>query len=70
MPEMDDVWDMKVALPEFKGTDPAGWIAKAERFFAVQGIPAFHRLQWVLMSMDDATMYWFHSWHQENPDPS
>jgi len=30
--EMDDMWAKKVELLDFTGTNPLGWITKAERF--------------------------------------
>jgi hypothetical protein len=32
LPEMEDMWAKKVELPDFTGTNPIGWITKAERF--------------------------------------
>jgi len=31
-------WMKKVVLPTFKGTDPIGWLALTDKFFAVQKV--------------------------------
>ena len=62
MLEMEEaqIWDKKVELPAFMGTDPIGWIARAKKFFEVQEIPSFHKLQYAFMSMEGATTHWFY----------
>ena len=52
----------------FMGIDPIGWIARAGKFFEVQEIPSFHKLQYASMSMEGATTHWFNIWSQSNLD--
>lgn len=54
--EMEDVWVKKVELSEFSGTEPVGWISKAERFFEKQGIHPYDKVQWAFMSMKEIAM--------------
>jgi len=39
--EEAQIWDKKVELPAFMGTDPIGWIAGAEKLFEVKEINSF-----------------------------
>jgi hypothetical protein len=61
--EMEDVWAMKKELADFTGTDPAAWIARAERFFEKNAIHSGDKMQWAFMSMEDEeALLWFYSW--------
>jgi len=66
--EEAQIWAKKVELPAFMGTNPIVWIARAEKFFEVQKIPSFHKLQYAFMSMEGAATHWFYIWGQNNPD--
>ncbi|RZB48736.1 hypothetical protein D0Y65_051975 [Glycine soja] len=66
--EEAQIWAKKVELPAFIGTYPIGWIARTEKFFEVQEIPSFHKLQYAFMSMKGAATHWFYIWSQNNPD--
>ena len=59
MLEMEEaqIWAKKVELPVFMGTDPIVWIARAKKFFEVQEIPSFHKLQYAFMSMEGAVTH-------------
>jgi hypothetical protein len=35
----------KLSFPEFDGTDPDGWIRKAEKYFELVGVPTEDRVQ-------------------------
>lgn len=66
---MDGIWTLKYKLSQFTGADPAGWITRAEMFFADNEIHSCDKLQWAFMSMEDEeALLWFYSWCQENPD--
>ncbi|KAL5192892.1 hypothetical protein HKD37_20G055210 [Glycine soja] len=43
---------MKVELPTFEGSDPLGWVARAERFFKVQQIKPTEKLRLAFISME------------------
>ncbi|RZB90662.1 hypothetical protein D0Y65_023229 [Glycine soja] len=66
--EEAQIWAKKVELPTFMGTYLIGWIARAEKFFEVQEIPSFHKLEYAFMSMEAAATHWFYIWSQNNPD--
>lgn len=52
---------MKVELPTFEGSDPLGWVARAERFFKVQQIKPTEKLRLAFISMEGKAV-WFQFW--------
>jgi len=60
---MEDMWDKKVELSGFTGTNPIVWITKAERFFEEQKIHGFNQLQWTFMRMEGEAMCWISFWY-------
>lgn len=63
---MEDVWAKKVELPDFMGTDPIGWIVRAERFFEENETHPNDMLQWAFTRMEGEAMYWFNFRCQED----
>lgn len=49
-------WMKKAELPNFEGSDPLGWIAKAEKFFMEQEILQNDHSQWAFMNMEGEAM--------------
>ncbi|KAL4588404.1 hypothetical protein LXL04_001290 [Taraxacum kok-saghyz] len=49
----------KVKLPQFDGTDPRGWITKAELYFQVNKIPLTQKLHLAQMCMDGIALNWY-----------
>ncbi|WVZ22625.1 hypothetical protein V8G54_001169 [Vigna mungo] len=49
----------KVELPSFDGTDPMGWITRAETYFEVQGSTEEVKVRLAKLSMERATIHWF-----------
>ncbi|WVZ23343.1 hypothetical protein V8G54_001887 [Vigna mungo] len=49
----------KVELPSFDGTDPVGWITRAETYFEVQGSTEEVKARLAKLSMEGATIHWF-----------
>lgn len=49
----------KVELPLFDGTDPRGWLTKAELYFQVHRTPISHKIQLTQMRMDGEALNWF-----------
>lgn len=63
-------WLKKVVLPTFEGDDPLGWIARAEKFFEVQGVKPTERLRLAFISMEGNVVHWFQFWHQHSKNAS
>ncbi|KAL4558063.1 hypothetical protein LXL04_036259 [Taraxacum kok-saghyz] len=49
----------KVKLPQFEGTDPRGWLTKAELYFMVNQIPATQKLHLAQMCLDGVALNWY-----------
>ncbi|KAE9602911.1 putative succinate dehydrogenase (quinone) [Lupinus albus] len=49
----------RVELPPFDGTDPVGWITRAETYFEVQGTSEEVKVRLAKLSMEGATIHWF-----------
>ena len=57
-------WIRRVELPTFEGADPSGWLARAEKFFEVQGVSSQERLQLAFISMEGSANSWFTFWRK------
>ncbi|XP_017431852.2 uncharacterized protein LOC108339224 [Vigna angularis] len=71
--ERNDVqrsWMKRVELPTFEGTDPTGWIAKAEKFFDIQGVTEKEKMKLVYICMDGSANYWFRFWRKKTRHPT
>ncbi|WVZ25291.1 hypothetical protein V8G54_003835 [Vigna mungo] len=49
----------KVELPSLDGSDPVGWITRAETYFEVQGSTEEVKVRLAKLSMEGATIHWF-----------
>lgn len=49
----------KLDFPEFDGEDPDGWIRKADRYFAMVGIPPEDRVKVAVMYIKGRAEYWW-----------
>ncbi|WVZ17573.1 hypothetical protein V8G54_010555 [Vigna mungo] len=49
----------KVELPSFDGTDPVGWITRAQTYFEVQGSTEEVKVRLAKLNMEGATIHWF-----------
>jgi hypothetical protein len=56
----------KVELPMFSGEDPAGWIARAEVYFRVQGTSPEIKVDLAQLCMDGSTIHFFKALIEEN----
>lgn len=63
-------WTKKVELPSFEGSDPLGWIARAEKFFEVQKRRPLEKLLLAFISMEGMTVHWFQFWRQKSKNPT
>ncbi|KOM26957.1 hypothetical protein LR48_Vigan347s001100 [Vigna angularis] len=57
-------------LPTFKGSDPLGWISKAEKFFDIQNVTEKERLMLTYICMKGGSSYWFRFWKKKTKNPS
>lgn len=58
-------WLKKVVLPAFEGEDPLGWVARAEKFFEVQGVKSTEKLHLAFISMEGNAVHWYQFWRQK-----
>jgi hypothetical protein len=49
----------KLAFPEFEGTDPDGWIRKAEKFFELVVVPSEDKVKIAVMYWKGKADYWW-----------
>lgn len=49
----------KLNFPEFDGTDPDGWIAKAEKYFEVARMPLEQRSEYAVTYLKGRASYWW-----------
>ena len=63
----------KLSFPEFDGSDPDGWIRKAEKYYELVGVPNEDRVKIVVLYISGKAEYWWHGtgcnanilpWHQ------
>ena len=48
----------KLSFPEFEGTDPDGWIRKAEKLFELVAVPSEDKVKVAVMYMKGKAEYW------------
>lgn len=60
----------RVELPTFDGTDPMGWIAKAEKFIDLKKITEKEKMKLVYICMEGGVSYWFRFWRKKSKNPS
>ena len=58
----------KVELPYFDGSDPMGWLARAEKFFEVHSVKPELRVDMAMVSMEGSTVHWFQCLKMRWPD--
>ncbi|XP_052727710.1 uncharacterized protein LOC128195001 [Vigna angularis] len=68
--EVQRSWMKRVELPTFEGTDPTGWIEKAEKFFDIQGVTEKEKMKLVYICMDGGANYWFRFWRKKTRHPT
>jgi len=49
----------KLTFPDLDGTDPNGWIRKAEKFFKMVSVPNEDRVKIAVMYMNGRAKYWW-----------
>jgi hypothetical protein len=49
----------KLSFPEFDGTDPDGWIRKAEKYFELVGVPTEDRVQLAVLYIKGKAEFWW-----------
>lgn len=49
---------MKLDLPLFNGSDPDGWILRAERSFKFSGLRKTKKMETVVVSMEGDALRW------------
>jgi len=68
--EVQKQWMKRVELPTFEGSDPMGWIARAEKFFEIQNISPKEKLRLAFISMEGNASHWFSFWKKKSKNPS
>ncbi|KOM33114.1 hypothetical protein LR48_Vigan01g267000 [Vigna angularis] len=71
--EREDVqksWMKRVELPTFEGTDPTGWIARAEKFFEIQSVTEKEQMKLVYICMEGEANHWFRFWRKKVKKPT
>ncbi|KOM51969.1 hypothetical protein LR48_Vigan09g062800 [Vigna angularis] len=68
--EVQRSWMKRVELPTFEGTDPMGWIAKAEKFFDLQNVTEREKMKLVYICMEGGASYWFRFWRKKTRHPT
>ncbi|XP_017413041.2 uncharacterized protein LOC108324610 [Vigna angularis] len=63
-------WMKRVELPTFEGTDPMGWITKAEKFFDIQNVTEREKMKLVYICMEGGASYWFRFWRKKTRHPT
>ncbi|KAK7247608.1 hypothetical protein RIF29_42494 [Crotalaria pallida] len=63
-------WAKKVELPCFDGTDPMGWVARAEKFFEVHQTKDSEKVQIAFVSMEGTAIHWFRFLRKKAPELS
>ncbi|KZV27862.1 hypothetical protein F511_37858 [Dorcoceras hygrometricum] len=58
----------RVEMPGFDGTDPRGWLGRAEQYFELHDTPVAHRLKLAQIHMDGLTYHWFQWLRLKVPD--
>jgi len=59
----------KVELPLFDGSEPVGWVTRAETYFELQNVSDENKVRLTKLSMEGSTIHWFNLW-QETEDHS
>lgn len=54
----------------FRGEDPIGWIARAEKFFEIHNTEEEAKTQLAFISMEGLAVHWFKFLKKKNPDLS
>ena len=54
-----DDWVRRLELPIFDGTDPDGWVFRAERFFDLNVMTENAKLEAIILSMVGEAIAWF-----------
>ena len=49
----------KVELPYFDGSDPTGWLARAENFFEIHVVTPELKVEMAMVSMEGPAVHWF-----------
>jgi len=49
----------KLSFPEFDGSDPDGWIRKAEKYYELVGVPNEDRVKIVVLYISGKAEYWW-----------
>ena len=58
----------KVELPNFDGSDPNGWLARAERFFEIHEVRPELKVDMAFVSMEGPAVHWFQCIRLRWPD--
>lgn len=63
-------WVKKVEQPTFEGNDPLGWILRAMKFFEVQKVQEFERMNLAFICMEGEANHWFQFWKAKIDEPT
>ena len=48
----------KVELPNFNGTDPVGWVYRAEQYFEVHNTRPEHKVRLAFIAIEEVVVHW------------
>lgn len=57
----------KLDMPLFDGTNPDGWILRAERFFDFYGLTEKEKVEATIVALESQTLLWFQWEHRRRP---
>ena len=57
----------KIELPLFSGEDAYGWLARVERFFRLNDVEDYDKMELVMVVMEDEALIWYQWWEDQVP---
>ena len=60
----------KIELPLFFGEDAYGWLAQVERFFRINEVEDYDKMDLVLIAMEGEALIWYQWWEEQVPFPT
>lgn len=49
----------RIDLPGFDGSDPMGWIARAEQYFEINATPPQNKVQIACICLEGSAIHWY-----------
>ena len=60
----------KLELPVFSGEDAYGLLAQVERFFWVDGMEDYEKMELILVAFEREALIWYQWWENQLPFPT